>query len=74
MNHQKVSTVAASKDFGVKNDDEIDSPDAPADPDMARENKNVSRFSKKSQDSEIVMIESSDLKSNASGAPQFRRK
>jgi len=48
MNHQKVSTVAASKDFGVKNDDEIDSPDAPADPDMARENKNVSRFSKKS--------------------------
>lgn len=57
---QKISTVAASKDDFLelkKNDD--DSP--PADPDMARENKNVSRFSKKSQDSEIVMIQSSDL-------------
>lgn len=39
-----------------------------------REDRHASKMSKKTEDSEIVMIQSSDIKSNSGGQPIFRRK
>ena len=59
-------TKDSNQNNGVAYDDDDEGPNE----DLARENKNVSRMSKKSEDSEIVMIRSSDINSNGKA---FRR-